>query len=321
MTMRLLDAALDRLILPGYSRIGYAVRRRYWPPDPPPGALAGGHALVTGAGSGLGEAAAIGLARLGAQVHLLVRDRHRGGTALDRVRGAVPDAQLQLEICDLSSLAAVREFGTDFRARVPELRVLVHNAGVLPARREVTQDGYELTFATHVLGPFLLTRMLAGTLSAGARVIWVSSGGMYSQRLPTADLQYMHGRYRGAVAYARTKRMQVVLAGGWAQRLRDAEVGVYAMHPGWVDTAGLANSLPGFHRLARPLLRTAEQGADTTVWLAATPTRPVGLFWHDRRERPPHYRKGTQDTYEERQLLWSVCQQFTEPYFSAPMNR
>lgn len=308
------DATIDRLVPIGYSRIGYAVRRPAWE-SLPTDALAGKVALVTGANSGLGKATAAGLTGMGAQVHMLVRNRERGEAARDEIAAAVPGARLHIEECDVSRLGSVRDFVADFRSRRSVLHVLVHNAGVLSDRRVTTEDGNEVTLATHVLGPFLLTSLLTDELRAAAagRVIWVSSGGMYAQRLPAGDLQYRHGEYRGAIAYARTKRMQVILAEQWAQQLPESETVVHSMHPGWAATAGVARSLPGFYRATGPLLRTPEQGADTIVWLAASDTAgaTTGRFWHDRTPRPTHYLPSTRETPEERNRLWHECARLT----------
>jgi NAD(P)-dependent dehydrogenase (short-subunit alcohol dehydrogenase family) len=163
-----------------------------------------------------------------------------------------------------------------------------------PERVE-TAEGHELALATHVLGPHLLTRLLPAE-----RSIWVSSGGMYAQRLVT-DLEYVEGTYKGVTAYARTKRMQVVLAGEWARRGRHASSG----HPGWVDTPGITDSLPLFRRLARPILRTPEQGADTFVWLCGADV-PPGRFWHDRAPRPEHYLGLHRESETERRTFWET---------------
>jgi NAD(P)-dependent dehydrogenase (short-subunit alcohol dehydrogenase family) len=303
-----LDTALDRAVVPGYSRLGYALRRRTWPDDDPaPGSMAGRTVLVTGANSGLGKQAAHDLAALGATVHLVVRDEQRGRDALEEIRADLPGADLHLERCDVSDLADVRRFAADLCARVERVDVLVHNAGTLPPERTESVDGHELTVATHVLGPVLLTELLLPVLDGhGARVVLVSSGGMYSQRLPVDDPEYTEGRYRGATAYARSKRMQVALTPLLQDRWARHGVTVHAMHPGWADTPGVATSLPLFRTLTRPLLRDAAGGADTVVWLAAT-TRalPGGRFWHDRAERPTHYLSSTRETSAERDRLWA----------------
>ena len=113
--------------------------------------------------------------------------------------------------------------------------------------------------------------------------------------------------------YARTKRAQVILTELWAKRLAGTGVVVHAMHPGWVDTPGVASSLPRFHRLTGPLLRSPEQGADTIVWLgaAAEPGESSGGFWHDRRRRPTHRVPWTRETPEDRERLWRECERLT----------
>lgn len=302
-----LDRWLDRAILPGYSKVGFAIRRRAWSKDDPrPNALAGQRALVTGAGGGLGEATALGLARLGATVHLLVRSTDRARPAVQRIERALAAEGLapvlHIEECDVADLAAVRDFARRFVDRLTagkeSLDILVHNAGVMPAVRTLSVDGHELTLATHVLGPVLMTERLLPVLSSsrsGARAIFVSSGGQYTQALPVGDVEFERGDYRGTVAYARSKRIQVeltsILAGRWAS----GRVSVFAMHPGWADTPGVADALPGFRALTAPLLRPASAGVDTVVWLAATdPRPPSGTFWHDRQQRPTNYLRRTQ---------------------------
>lgn len=327
-----LDRFLDRTVAPGYSRIGYALRRRRWPADDPaPGSLAGKRALVTGAGGGLGEATALGLAKLGATVHLVVRSPDRAQGALDRIRAALavhepvdtnpPAPELHVEECDVSDLKAVQRFATGLRSRLADdggaIDVLVHNAGVLPAERTLSPDGHELTVATHVLGPVLMTQLLLPTLRRardGARVIFVSSGGMYTQALHVDDPDFLTGTYSGPVAYARSKRMQVELAPRLAGHWAPDNVGVYAMHPGWAETPGLASSLPLFRALTRPFLRSAAEGADTAVWLAATAeTPPFGTFWCDRQQRPTSYRAATEPKAGDVDRLWDWVQSASRP--------
>jgi len=293
---RALDTALDRSVLLGYSRVGSTVRRRFWPADPPAGALTGQHVLVTGATSGIGEAMALSFARLGATVHVLGRTQSKIDRVLHDVRTRVPAADVVGELCDVSDLDAVRAWCADLAARVDALHGLVHNAGVLPPERQESAQGHEMSLAAHVLGPHLMTELLLGPLRAGgkdggATVVWMSSGGMYTSGLRADDLQYEQGTYDGVRAYARTKRMQVVLADAWARRLRDSGVTVASMHPGWAGTPGITDSLPGFGKVLGPLLRTAEEGADTAVWLVATRPAAGGShhFWHDRRIRPTTY--------------------------------
>ena len=159
--------------------------------------------------------------------------------------------------------------------------------------------------ALHVLGPVLMTDLLAPQL-AGGRVVLVSSGGMYSQRLRDDDPEYLDGDYTPTTAYARSKRAQVELLPLLQERWSASGLAVHAMHPGWADTPGVADSLPTFRRITGPLLRDAAGGADTTVWLAAAqPPPPGGLFWHDRRARPTHLLPRTRTGEAERERMWA----------------
>jgi NAD(P)-dependent dehydrogenase (short-subunit alcohol dehydrogenase family) len=176
----------------------------------------------------------------------------------------------------------------------------------MPAERTEAPGGHELTVTLHVLGPVLMTDLLRPVLAGhDARVVLVSSGGMYTQRLPVHDPDYEQGDYKVAVAYARSKRMQVALTPLMQDRWRDDGVRVHAMHPGWADTPGLATSLPLFRKVTGPLLRDGTAGADTVVWLAATqPGPPGGRFWHDRAQRDTHYRSSTREAPGDRDRMW-----------------
>ncbi|WP_207798529.1 SDR family oxidoreductase [Klenkia marina] len=292
---RLADALLDRAVVPGYSKVGPALRRRWWPADPAPGSMAGRRVLVTGATSGIGTAIAEGLLGLGATVHVLGRDRAKTDDLVARLergipggvggRGRADGARVVAEVCDVGDLDAVRTWAEEFTGRVDELHGLVHNAGTLPAERSETAQGHELTLAVHVLSPHLMTALLTDVLSPDAAVVWMSSGGMYGAGLRADDLEFTDGEYSGVRAYARTKRMQVVLAAEWARRLPGRHV--YSTHPGWVATDGVTASIPAFGKVMAPLLRTPADGADTTVWLLATrPASRPPHFWHDRAQRP-----------------------------------
>jgi len=299
-----LDTLLDRTVVPGYTRFGPAVRRRLptWPADPAPDARGGRVAAVTGATSGLGLATAAGLARLGAQVRLVVRDTAKAEEVRRSLAARVPGADLVVDRCDVGDLDDVRRFVDDLD--VPHLDVLVHNAGAMPPQRTESVQGHELTMALHVLGPVLMTELLRPRLTDG-RVVLVSSGGMYGQRLRDDDPEYLTGEYSPTTAYARSKRAQVELLPVLQERWGTGGVSVTATHPGWADTPGIAGSLPGFRRLTAPLLRDAEGGADTTVWVAATEPAPEGgLLWHDRRPRPTHLLRRTRTGDAERARLW-----------------
>ncbi len=307
-----LDTALDRVIAPGYGNLGLQVRRRLpdWPGDPP--RMDGKVVLITGAASGIGTAAAVGFARLGASVRALGRDQARAESAREEIVKQAPEADVRPVACDLGSLAAIREFVSGFTAEEARLDVLVNNAGVMPEQRTRSADGHELMFATHVLAPFALTALLEDLLrrSAPARVINVTSGGLYGQSLPGEDIESEGTEYSPKRLYARTKREQMVITEQWAEQLRDRGVVVHAMHPGWVDTEGVRRWMPRFRALTRPILRTSAEGADTIVWLggADEPLTTTGRLWQDRRARPVNYRLGPgPDSEADRRLLWDRC--------------
>lgn len=275
---------------PGFTRAGLAVRRRLpgWPADPAPDALAGRRALVTGATSGLGEATALGCLRLGAHVDLVVRNTEKGDDSRNRLLGQCPQGSVEIVRCDLSDLHDIRRAVGVLTQDQRPIDVLVHNAGAMPAQRSESAQGHELTMSLHVLGPVLMTILLAPRLAADSRVIMVTSGGMYGQKLRDDDPEFHLGDYSGVTAYARSKRAQVEVLPLLQERLGDG-IHVYATHPGWADTPGVADSLPTFRKITRPLLRDAREGADTTVWLSAVEPAPAGgQFFHDRRARTTH---------------------------------
>lgn len=310
------DAALDRSVVLGFSRIGPAVRRRLptWPADPAPGALTGQHAAVTGASSGLGVATALDLLRLGATVHLVVRSPAKAEPVRAALLEQVPGGTVDIHRCDIADLDDVRRFTDRLTGQVPHLDVLVHNAGALPATRSESPQGHELTMALHVLGPVLMTDLLLpGMAGRDARVVLVTSGGMYAQKLREDDPEYRDGDYSGTTAYARSKRAQVELLPVLQDRWGPSGVRVYATHPGWADTPGVVESLPRFHRITGPILRDTAGGAETTVWLVAQdPPLPGGGLWHDRRQRPTHLRPGTRTDRDAVLRLWDWVADQTE---------
>ena len=312
---RAVDAALELTIVPSFSRVGYAVRSRLegWEPvDQLPGA--GRRVLVTGANSGLGYATARTLLRAGANVLVSVRSEEKARDTRRRLEadlGRGLGDQLETDLLDLGDLAQVRAFAARRLAEEAPLDAVVHNAGALFAEKALTGDGLERTYQVHVVAPFLLTSLLLPKLAANApsRVVTVTSGGMYAEKLVTARID-SPGGYKGTVAYARAKRAQVVLTREWARRFADTGVSFHVAHPGWALTPGVESSLPGFRKLTGPILRDADEGSDTIVYLALSEELgdEDGRLWHDRRPRSEHKVPWTIAEPGEAGELWArVC--------------
>jgi NAD(P)-dependent dehydrogenase (short-subunit alcohol dehydrogenase family) len=324
----LIDRILEASIVGSFSRIGHAVRRRteHW--DDHAGAGEGRSVLVTGANSGIGFATAEALLVRGARVVMTTRDEERGALARERLltttasRPGAPDRatledRLHGELLDLDHLASIRALAGRLEQYAP-VDVVVHNAGAMFPERSTTGDGLERTWQVHGVGPFLLTMLLVPHLATqpDARVIWVASGGMYTERLVVERVDSPRG-YRPSVAYARAKRAQVELVRELHRRLGERTgIAFHAMHPGWARTPGVASALPTFNRVVGPLLRTPVQGADTIVDLALAPRRggpsdpsSGGAFWADRRPRTTDRLERTVTDDAERTRLWERLMQ------------
>ena len=305
----IIDDLLEIAIIPSFTRIGPAIRQRVFDWTPPAtDSLLARTALITGPTSGLGRAATEAIAALGARVILVGRSEARLATVRDQLVHRYGIDRYPIVVADMGSIASVRAAVDRVLATETRLDVVIDNAGAIFPERTVGVDGIEATLATLVVGPFILERGLMPLLrqTPGSRVISVTSGGMYTQQLDVHDLQYAAGRYNGSLAYARAKRAQVALMREWARRGRGSGVTFAAMHPGWADTPGLAESLPAFHRVMGPLLRTPAEGVDTIVWLAALPdaTPWNGRLLLDRRARPFDRIPSTRLSAAERRELW-----------------
>jgi retinol dehydrogenase-14 len=246
------------------------------------GPMAGQTVLVTGGTGGIGKATAIGLAQLGAQVGIVGRDLGRAQTAAAEIAAAagLPVAAARRAVCafaaDMSSQGQVRRLAGEVLASYPRLQVLINNVGGYWATRRLTADGLEHTFAVNHLAGFLLTDLLLDRLkaSAPARIVNVSSGVQGMGRMNFDDLQGAQG-YSGQRAYSQSKLANVMFTYELARRLKGTGVTATVLHPGVVRTGFAAEdpspmwkiSLP----LLRPLLKSPEQGALTSVYLASSP--------------------------------------------------
>lgn len=249
--------------------------------------------VITGASSGIGRATAFGVARLGATVVLVCRNRERAEATRAAIMEATGNARVEVALADLSAQAEIRRLAHELLGRYPQIHVLINNAGVLNRSRSTTVDGIETVFAVNHLAYFLLTQLLLERLaaSAPARIINVASGAHNWGPLDVDDLQNER-RYRSLRVYGQSKLCNILFTRALARRLVGAGVTVNAMHPGGVAT-GLGGNNGWWAKLIatalKPFVLTAEQGADTVVYLATAPEIEgvSGKYFVKRREAQP----------------------------------
>ena len=308
----IVDSTLELPIFPSFTRVGFDLRSRleHWR-SLDDYQLDGRTVAITGATSGLGRAAAKQLARMGASVIVMGRNPTKIDQVVNDLRHETKQSNIFSSIVDMGDLDSVNNAANKILSEYNQLDVLIHNAGALSAIRQTAPNGVELTVMAQVVGPFLLTSLLLDRLqeSDKARVITMSSGGMYGAELEVESLPMTPANYNGTRQYALAKRAQVTLNEIWAEKIADRKVVFQALHPGWSDTPGVAEALPTFKKIVGPLLRSPEAGADTMIWLAADDDRAIatsGKFWLDRRIRPIHRLNRTKrsDTPERRRALW-----------------
>jgi NAD(P)-dependent dehydrogenase (short-subunit alcohol dehydrogenase family) len=275
--------------------------------------LTGKTAVLTGATSGIGQAAASELAARGARLVLVARNPARADDAIAAIRSRTPGAAVEVVRGDLASLRDVRSAAADVLVRCPRIDVLFNNAGVVKLHREVTLDGYEATFAVNHLAYFLFTSLLLDRLRAtpGARIVSTASDAhKFGGALDFDDLQ-AERRYRAFGVYGRSKLANILWTRELGRRLGGSGVTANCFHPGGVATR-LGQTDAFWTRLVgwlMPLvLRTPEQGAATGVWLATAPelATTTGRYFANEREKRPS-RHGEDDAAAKR--LWDVSEE------------
>lgn len=273
------------------------------------GEMTGRVCVVTGAGGGIGKATAVELARRGATVVLVVRSRERARAVLAQIERDPGRRDARLVLADLSRLADVRRAADEILSAYPRIGVLVNNAAVYTRRRTLTEDGIEMQWAVNHLAPFLLTSLLLPRLveSAPARVVTVSSNAHQGGRMRWDDLEMKNRRYRGFRQYASTKLANVLFTRELARRTAGTGVTANALHPGVVATPLLLNGFPPI-RLFRRWMRTPEQGAATSIHLAASPdvAAVTGRYFQDERPVPLTTPIATDD--EAARRLWEISE-------------
>jgi retinol dehydrogenase 12 len=241
----------------------------------PDGGLSGRTCMITGASSGIGRATALALARMGARLVLVCRNRERGEETIAEIGAQTGNRDSVLMLADLSAQQSIRELAREFLATDSPLHVLVNNAGVVNLRRELTVDGVETVFAVNHLAYFLLTLLLLDRLkaSAPARIVNVASDAHRFGAMNFDDLGGQH-RYRTMRIYGQSKLANILFTYELARRLRDTQVTVNCLHPGAVAT-GLGQNNGAWAKvltgMLRPFFRTPEGGAATSIYLASAP--------------------------------------------------
>lgn len=275
--------------------------------------LNGKVALVTGATNGIGKIAATELARMGAEVVIVGRDAKKTADVVTELQAKSGSHRVSAIIADLSKLSEVRRVADEFQRGHDRLDILLNNAGALFHERETTADGFERTFALNHLAYFVLTNALLGLLkkSAPARVVNVASDAHKGMTMDFDDLQSERG-YTRWIAYGRSKLANILFTRELARRLEGTGVTVNAVHPGVVASGfGSGEGVMAFLiKLAQPFMLSPEQGADTLVWLCASPEAEgkTGGYWAKRKERKPT--AAARDDAAAKKL-WDVSEQLS----------
>lgn len=311
-TRRLADKFYDATIALSYGAPGYHLRHDAFADPDIDVDLSGKVVVVTGANAGLGFEVASGVVARGGTCAMVCRNPEKAERAKEELRStARNERSAEVFLADLSSIEDTRKVADALLERFGDIDCLVNNAGVLLNERQESTDGHEVGYATNVLAGFILTHRLRPALAKAKtpRVVHVTSGGMYTQRLAVDSMKKAPSPYDGVQQYARTKRAQVVLNEMWRPILEKDGIVTTAMHPGWADTPGVQSSLPRFQKLMAPMLRSPQQGADTALWLAANERlapADSGKLYFDREPRKTHYFGKTKETQSQRAKLWDV---------------
>ncbi|MBO0949003.1 SDR family oxidoreductase [Fibrella forsythiae] len=266
--------------------------------------------VITGANSGIGKITAQELARKGFGIVMLCRNLDKARPVQQQIQAANPTVIIDLIQCDVASMASVRAAAKQIQDRYDHIDVLINNAGLYIDKEQYSPDGYELTFATNHLGAFLLTNLLLGLLRKGqdARVVTVSSEAHRLAGTFRIDELARPKSYGAMKAYGKSKLCNILFANELANRLMDDGITSNSLHPGTVSTNFAADSGAVFGAilsLARPFLKTPEQGAATSIFLAASPqvNHVTGLYFDDSKPKTPT--KDAQNNFYAKRL-WDM---------------
>ena len=250
--------------------------------------------IITGATSGIGLEAAARLGALGARLVLVGRNRDKGEAALTQVRARVPGIAAEMHYADLSRHDEILRLADALLATAARIDVLLNNAGAIFARREITFDGLERSFALNHMGYFRLTALLRPKLiaSAPSRIVNVASEAHRGAQLDFDDLQCAKG-FSGWKAYQRSKLANILFTCELSRRLMGTGVTTNCLHPGFVAT-GFGDNNGGLWRVFIAIAKRVsaipvERGAETPVYVASSPELDgvSGKYFAKCRERTP----------------------------------
>lgn len=230
--------------------------------------------LITGANSGIGKATAIGLAKMGATIVMVCRNKKKGEKALEDIKKESNNGNVNLFIADLSTQEAIHQLVKDFKERYQYLHVLINNAGVNLSKRVLTEDGIETTFAVNYLAPYLLSNLLLDILqtSSPARIVNVAS----SVIAKSINFENLNGEkhYRQLNAYGQSKLALILFTYEFARRIEGMGVTINCLHPGYVKTNMIRNFrkfVKYFFPFIGLFMKSPKKGAKTSIYLASSP--------------------------------------------------
>ncbi|MFX1241762.1 MAG: SDR family oxidoreductase [Promethearchaeota archaeon] len=268
--------------------------------------------IITGANSGIGKETALALAKMNATVVMLCRNKQRGEKAQKEIIEQSKNKNVDLLLCDLSSLKDIKNLISEFKNKYEKLHVLINNAGVMLKNRIISLDGFEMNFAVHVLGPFLLTNLLLDILkkSAPSRIIVVASAAHKRAKIDFEDLQSENKKYRLFSAYGISKLAEILFTYELSRRLEGTKVTANAVHPGVVAT-NLGRDQSKFSQwFAKKFFKSPEEGAQTSIYLASS-SEVEGITGKYFINKEP--RESSIESYNEEnaERLWKICEEMT----------
>jgi NAD(P)-dependent dehydrogenase (short-subunit alcohol dehydrogenase family) len=276
--------------------------------------------MVTGANSGIGRITALGLAKKGATVIMVCRNRERGEEALKHIKEETGNDSIHLFLADLSLQSSIRQFVKDFKTQYPALHVLINNAAIAPTKRMITEDGLEMQFAVNYLAPFLLTRLLLDVLIANAPARIVNVSAAYHEKSPPInfdDLQSEQEPYDNRKVYAWTKLANIMFIYELARRLQGTGVTANCLHPGVIETKLMQEFIKGTCPLSEERMAmikrmtvSLEEGGKTSLYLATSPELEGVSGKYFDNQKAVHSSQASYDEMVARRL-WMISEDIT----------